>query len=100
MSWSEKLQKRWKLSSGKQLFWVLLTFACTGTTVLLLKKPIFALLGLETLSAWQKALYWVIILPVYQVLLLAYGALFGQFSFFWEFEKRTFRRITGRKKSD
>ena len=32
---------------------------------------------------------------VYQVLLLAWGAVFGQFRFFWEKEKRLFRLLFG-----
>ena len=42
-------------------------------------------------------LYYVLILPVYNLFLLVYGALFGQFRFFWEFEKRFFGRLLGRK---
>ena len=45
---------------------------------------------------WFSVLYYVLILPVYNLLLLAYGALFGQFSFFWAFEKRFFDRLRGR----
>jgi hypothetical protein len=38
---------------------------------------------------------------VYNLMLLMYGYLFGQFRFFWEFEKRFFQRIAKpfRKKS-
>jgi hypothetical protein len=100
MSWIEKLQNRWKLSSKMQVFWVLLTFACTGFTVLFLKKPVLALLGLENLNAWQKALYWVFILPVYQIILLFYGWVFGQFHFFWAFEKKMIARMFGKKTKD
>jgi hypothetical protein len=42
-------------------------------------------------------LYYILILPIYNVLLLVYGALLGQFQFFWDFEKRFFRRIFGIK---
>jgi hypothetical protein len=40
-----------------------------------------------------------LILPVYNVFLLLYGSLFGQFRFFWEFEKRFFNRIVSIFKS-
>ncbi len=46
---------------------------------------------------WFSVLYYILILPVYNVFLLIYGALFGQFKFFWEFEKRFFKRMMGRK---
>jgi hypothetical protein len=34
-----------------------------------------------------------LIFPLYQVLLVLIGALFGQFSFFWGFEKKMLRRF-------
>jgi hypothetical protein len=45
-------------------------------------------------------LYLLVIFPLYQVLLLVYGALFGQFRFFWKKEKQLlllFRRLLGRR---
>ena len=95
MSWTEKLKSRWALKSTFQVVMVLIVFALTGTSVLFLKEPIFSLLGLtdEWSSGVQTVVYLVTVLPLYQVLLLVYAALLGQFSFFWEFEKRSFRRL-------
>ncbi|GAB4403565.1 MAG: hypothetical protein OHK0053_28380 [Microscillaceae bacterium] len=95
MQWMEKLRQRWKLRSLGQVFWVLMAFACTGFTVLLIRKPLLQGLGLAHLreSTGGVFLYLLLVLPVYQVLLLLYGLLFGQFSFFWEFEKKMFRRM-------
>jgi len=42
-------------------------------------------------------LYYILILPVYNLFLLFYGFIFGQFNWFWEFEKRFFRRMMGKK---
>jgi len=97
----EKLKSRWNLQSGKQVVVVLLVFALTGTTVLLIKKPISVWLGIssETPIMLRVIFSLLIILPIYQVVLLAYGALFGQFHFFWEFEKKMFGRIFLQKKS-
>ncbi len=98
-SWTERLKKKWNLKSGLQLFMVLLVFACTGFSVLFLKKPLFDLLGISGTSGWlYTLLYLLAILPLYQILLLFFGLIFGQFPFFWEYEKRTFRRIFGKKK--
>ena len=44
-------------------------------------------------EAWFTYSYYWFILPIYNVVLLLYGALFGQFRFFWEFEKRFFGRL-------
>lgn len=93
-TWIDKLRQRWKLGNTLQVVLVLVVFACTGFTVLFIKKPILsALVGTSGSSKTASAIYWILIFPFYNVLLLGYGFIFGQFSFFWEFEKRTFRRI-------
>jgi hypothetical protein len=94
--WIEKLKIRWGLSRTGQVLVVLFVFACTGTTVLLLKRPLFAWWFPDGVwPLWATVLYYILILPVYNVFLLVYGALLGQFRFFWEFEKRFFRRLFG-----
>src|SRR5690606_3870435 len=88
-NWLQKLQDRWKLKSLFQVIMVLWVFACTGFSVLFLKKPLFSLLGIENLDGWLfYVLYLILVLPLYQVLLLFYGFIFGQFNFFWEYEKK------------
>ena len=78
---------------------VLVVFACTGFTVLFIKKPILHFLaGEQGDSVTASVIYYLLILPLYNVILLAYGFLFGQFNFFWEFEKRFFNRIFRRTK--
>ena len=96
--WIEKLKARWKVKSAFQVIIILVVFACTGTTIALIKRPIFAAMFPDgDIPTWIKIMYWVLILPIYNVVLLIYGFIFGQFKFFWEFEKRMFRRMTGRK---
>ncbi len=96
--WMQRLSDRWGVSPGRVLV-ILLVFACTGFTVLFLKRPIVAYFSGDGEQPLLFAvLYYILILPVYNVILLIYGALFGQFRFFWEFEKRFFGRIFGRKK--
>ena len=97
--WIEKLRHRWKLGSAFQVVMVLVVFACTGFTVLFIKRPILHFLaGAWEDSVWASVIYYLLILPLYNVILLAYGFLFGQFNFFWEFEKRFFQRIFGKKR--
>lgn len=94
----EKLKQRWNVKNGWDVLIILLVFACTGFSILYIKRGLFNLVGLskETSPSW---LLWtvnlLIILPLYQVVLLAWGWVWGRFSFFWEFEKRMFRRIGG-----
>jgi hypothetical protein len=93
-NWSDRLKERWNLKTGKQVALVLLVFACTGFTVLFIKKPLLNFFaGSAGDTTWASALYYLLILPLYNVLLLMYGFLFGQLSFFWAFEKRFFSRI-------
>jgi hypothetical protein len=99
MNWIEKLQNRWGVQSARQVFVILLVFALTGFSAMYLKIPVFRALGIDAATPWwQRSLVWMLtILPAYQVLLLGYGFLLGQFRFFWEFEKRMFRFLTGQK---
>jgi len=100
-SWIEKLKQRWNLGSPFQVFVVLVVFACTGFTVLFIKKPILHFLaGNQGDTTTASILYYILILPLYNVLLLAYGFIFGQFNFFWEFEKKSFNRIFRRKRKE
>lgn len=94
--WTERLRERWNLKDGWQVAIVLIVFACTGFTVLFIKKPILQFLAGDAGSSTQASIiYYILILPLYNVLLLFYGFLFGQFAFFWAFEKRFFSRIAG-----
>ncbi len=95
MRFLKKLQNKWGLANLKQVLLVLLVFACTGFTVLFLKKPLFALIGLQQFSGTVlgTVLYLLLILPLYQAVLLFYGFVFGQFHFFWNFEKKMFQRM-------
>lgn len=96
-NWVARLRERWGVGTG-QVFVILLVFACTGFTVLFLKKPVVAFFaGDGEQPLLFSVLYYVLILPVYNAILLVYGFLFGQFRFFWEFEKRFFGRMLGRK---
>lgn len=94
MNWIDKLKNRWKLKSTGQVMLVLLAFACTGFTILFLKRPLLGwLAGEQGDSTLATILYYLFILPVYNIVLLGYGFLLGQFQFFWEFEKRFMERF-------
>ena len=56
---------------------------------------VFFLLGVTAdTSLWLKVpLYILVIFPTYQIIFLVVGALFGQFKFVWEFEKKIFARF-------
>ena len=92
MSWIENLKRRWNVESAGKVWIILCVFALTGTTIMLLRRFLKAQFDWAN-EAWFTYSYYWLILPIYNVVLLLYGALFGQFRFFWEFEKRFFGRL-------
>ena len=97
--WMERLAKRWGVAPGRVLV-ILLVFACTGFTIMFLKRPVLSYFSeAREVPVWHSVLYYLLILPVYNVVLLIYGALFGQFAFFWAFEKRLVDRLLRRRGS-
>ena len=92
----KKFKKKWGIHSNFQLFIILLVFSITGSLALWIAQPILNILGLkkELSSPW---IFWpiriLIIFPVYQILILVIGTLFGQFKFFWNFEKKMLIRL-------
>jgi hypothetical protein len=88
------LQNRWKVDSIGKVVLILLVFCLTGTTVVYLKKYVKPYLGDE----WYiDFIYYILILPFYNIILLVYGFLLGQGLYFLDFEKRFFSRIFKRK---
>ncbi len=101
MSWTKKLKEKWGITSQLQFVIILIVFACTGTTVVLVKKPLIALLFEDGVRPmWFQITYWVLILPIYNVFLLFYGFVFGQFAFFWRYEKKMLGRFSRKKNED
>ena len=92
----EKLKKRWGIDSNWQVIVIILVFSVTGYTSLLIAKPALTLVGLsqEATNPWiYRPLRILLIFPIYQVLIVLFGWLFGQFKFFWNFEKKMLRRL-------
>lgn len=91
----EKLKLRWGVDSNAQMIVIFIVFALTGSSITLIRRPIFELLGVSSdTSLWISIpLYFVIVLPAYSILLLIIGTIFGQFRFFWAFEKKMWGRM-------
>ena len=91
-----KLKEKWGITSNFQIIIILVVFSITGSVAVWIVKPVFNLVGLdkEVVSPW---LFWpiriFIIFPIYQILIVIIGALFGQFKFFWAFEKKMLVRL-------
>ena len=91
-----KLKEKWGITSNFQIIIILVVFSITGSVAVWTAKPVLNLVGLEkeAISAW---LFWpiriFIIFPIYQILIVIIGTLFGQFKFFWAFEKKMLSRL-------
>ncbi|HOZ52180.1 MAG TPA: hypothetical protein PLU17_10005 [Chitinophagaceae bacterium] len=95
----DKLQKRWKVN-GTQLFLILCVFAITGTLTAYISRQITSWLEVEKYSF----LFWVLKISVllfgYQVIILLVSIPFGQFAFFWNYEKKILRKMGLLKKEN
>lgn len=92
----KKLEKKWILEYKWEMIRVFLVFAITGSSSVFVGRPIVKLLGI-TKENLNPILYWILFIIIglifYQILLVTFGWLFGQFKFFWEFEKKMLRRF-------
>ena len=92
----QKLKQRWGITSNWQIAIIFLVFAVTGSTASYIGKPILKFLNItpSTLSIYG---YWalriLLLFIMYQILLVVFGWLFGQYRFFWNFEKKMLRRL-------
>lgn len=89
-----KLQQKWGVSSSQFLL-ILCTFAVTGTTTAWVSRQITAWVGFNenTFWAWKLLLRLSILIFGYQAILLTVSVVFGQFRFFWNYEKKILRRM-------
>lgn len=97
VSFLNKMKEKWGLQSLFQVVIVMVVFSLTGMTVVFVRPLIFSWFGYDELTPfWIKAItYLLLIFPLYQILILVYGTILGQFSFFWEKEKKLIRAISG-----
>ncbi|MFP4845997.1 DUF6787 family protein [Winogradskyella sp. PE311] len=92
----KKLEKKWILQYKWEMIRVFIVFAITGSSSLYIGRPIIKLLGI-TKENLNPVIYWILFIIIglifYQILLVTFGWLFGQFKFFWEFEKKMLKRF-------
>ncbi len=103
MKWMSKLKEKWSIKSNFQLIIILIVFSITGSMTLWIAAPLLLLVGAnkEDMNPWIfYTIRIAIIFPAYQILILIVGALFGQFSFFWNFEKKILARMGFKKFKD
>lgn len=90
----KRLQEKWGVSTRQ--FWILfIVFGLTGTTTAILTRYITQWLGIDANTHWLLKLSLRVGMLVfgYQIILLSYGALLGQWAFFWKYEKKLLRKL-------
>ena len=92
----ETLEQRWQIDYKWELIVIFLVFAITGTSSVIIVRPILNSIGI-TLDNFSTWLYYPIFILTsfvfYQVLLISFGWLFGQHTFFWNMEKKLLKRL-------
>lgn len=96
----EKLKVKWGIDSNFQVIMIIIVFAITGSLSVKIAGPVLEFFNV-TKGNFNSFVYWtlriLLILPIYQVLLLFVGAVLGQFTFFWNFQKKTIGRFNRKK---
>ncbi|MAI29762.1 MAG: diacylglyceryl transferase [Rickettsiales bacterium] len=91
----KKIQKFFKVESFSRLVVIFTVFAITGSLSVYLGKYVILFFLSENLE--KNFFYWsirvLIIFPLYQILLIFVGTIFGEFKYFWEMEKKILKRF-------
>ncbi len=89
-SMMHKLKKKWNIQSNWDFIAIMLVFSLAGMSIGFFRRPIFHALGITAqTSLWIKVVIYIpLVVPIYQINLIIYGFLLGQFKFFWEKEKK------------
>ena len=85
-----RMKQKWGITSNIDFILIMLVFSLAGMMVSVCRKPIFAFLWITRQTPlWVKVIVYIpLIIPLYQISLIIFGFLLGQFPFFWEKEKR------------
>ena len=92
----EKLVNKFKANSKRHLFIIFIIFAISGSGSLFISSPILIALGLDKLITFYPLYIFVriiLIIPIYQFILIIIASLFGEFDYFWKFEKKFLQRL-------
>ena len=92
----QNLINKFNAKSKMHLFIIFIVFGLSGSFSLWISSPILAALDLKDLLN-NYPLYILfrvlIIIPIYQLILIVIATLFGEFEYFWKFEKKILKRI-------
>ena len=90
------LKKFFKAKNNWHLFIIFLVFGISGSLSVIVSEPVIKLFKINEIID-SYILYLIIriliIFPIYQIVLLCVGALFGQYRYFMDFEKKMLMRF-------
>ena len=90
-----KILKFFKVKGFYQLIIVFTVFAITGSLSIIAANFLVDYFPYQ--GSTSILLYWalriIIIFPIYQLLLIIVGTIFGQFKYFWNFEKKMLKKL-------
>ena len=92
----QNLINKFNAKSKVHLFIIFIVFGLSGSFSLWISSPILAALDLkDILNNYPLYILFrvLIIIPIYQLILLVIATLFGEFEYFWKFEKKILKRI-------
>ena len=92
----ERLIKNFKATSFKHLIIIFSIFAISGSLTLIISEPIINILKMIDIVDGNIILITlriIIILPLYQIILIAVAYLFGEFKYFYNFEKEMYKKL-------
>ena len=89
------LVRIFKVKNSFQLLIVFLVFGITGSLSVVLGEYVLFFFLEDRLD--ENLFYWflriILIFPLYQILLIIFGTIFGEFDYFWKFTKKILKRL-------
>ena len=91
----EKIRNFLKVDNNSKLLIVFIVFGITGSLTLYISDILFIYFDISKNEFGYFFIFIriLIIFPIYQLLLIIIGTLFGEFKYFWQFEKKFLRKI-------
>lgn len=92
----QKIIDKFHAESFKHLIIIFLVFALSGSASLLMSSSILTAINLKELINFYPLYLLVriiLLIPIYQLVLIIIATVFGEFRYFWNFEKKFFKRL-------
>lgn len=92
----QKIIDKFHAKSFKHLIIIFLVFALSGSASLLISSSVLNAINLKELIYFYPLYLLVriiLLIPIYQLVLIIIATLFGEFRYFWNFEKKFFKRL-------